>query len=111
MKKKNDEEALGKLARLTRLIKDDKVKVELVPPARGPNKWRSKDPKFASKIDKRSDLVEAGGMQVDPSLKDEYDQWRQDKIVQQNELREMAARRAAAKRKARDESSGGAPPA
>jgi hypothetical protein len=110
MKKHDDAEALGKLAKLTRLIKEDKVKVEPVLPGRGPNKWRSKDPKFAPKADKRSDLVEAGGMQVDPSLKDAYEQWRQDKIIQQNELREMAARRAAAKRKARAEGSGNAPP-
>jgi len=101
MKKKDDAETLEKLVKLTKLINADKVKVEPVPPGRGPNKWRSKDPKFAPKADRRSDLVEAGGMQVDPSLKDAYDQWRQDKITEQNERREMAARRAEAKRKAR----------
>jgi len=110
MKKNSDAVALGKLVKLTKLLKDDKVKIEPVMPGRGPNKWRSKDPKFAPKAEKRSDLVEAGGMQVDPSLKDAYDLWRQDKIAQQNELREMAARRAAAKRKARAAGSSGAPP-
>ena len=111
MKKKDNTDALAKLAKLTRLIHNDKVKVEPVMPGRGPNKWRSKDPKFSPKADPRADLVEAGGMQVDPSLKNEYDLWRQDKIAQQNELREMAARRAAAKRKARAAASGGPPPA
>ena len=111
MKKKNDDaDALGKLIKLTRLIKHDRVQVEPVPPGRGPNKWRSKDPKFAPKADKRPDLVEGGGMQVDPSLKEAYDQWRQDKIAQQNELREMAARRAEAKRKARAAAARAAPP-
>lgn len=106
MKKKNDEETLGKLMKLTKLIQGDKVKVEPAPLGRGPNKWRSKDPKFAPKAEQRSDLVEAGGMQVDPSLKDAYDQWRQDKIVEQNERREMAARRAEAKRAARKAAQG-----
>jgi hypothetical protein len=44
--------------------------------------------------------VEAGGMQVDPSLKDEYEQWRQDKIAEQNDRREMSERRLKAKREA-----------
>jgi hypothetical protein len=107
MKKKNEEDALGKLIKLTRLIKGDKVKIEPVPLGRGPNKWRSKDPKFAPKAAAPgAQLVEAGGMQVDPSLKDAYDQWRQDKIVEQNERREMAARRAEAKRAARKAAQG-----
>ena len=37
-------------------------------------------------------------MQVDPSVKNEYDLWRQDKIREQNERREQMVREKAAKR-------------
>ena len=98
MKKKEDAETLAKLLKLTKLIKADKVKIEPAPLGRGPNKWRSKDPKFTPKIDKRADLVDGGGMQVDPSRQEEYNLWRQDKVTEQNERRESAMRRAAAKK-------------
>ena len=100
-KKKNKGDELDKLLKLTQLIRGEKVKVEPVPPGRGPNKWRSQDPKFAPKPEKKTDgLVEAGGMLVDPSLKDENELWRQDKLAEERARREMAARRAEAKRRA-----------
>jgi len=103
MKKKNNEDELAKLVRLTKMLKKDNVKVAPKgPPPRGPNKWRQQDPKFAPPMPKpaNQNLVEAGGMQVDPSLKDAYEQWRQDKIAEQNARREMAERRLKAKRAA-----------
>jgi hypothetical protein len=102
-KKKNDGDDLTKLVKLTKLIKQDDVKV--VPKGTPPyvNKWRNKDPKFSDKPPKPDNLVEAGGMQVDPSLKNEYEQWRADKIAEQNERRATAAKREEARRKARAE--------
>lgn len=102
LKKKEKVDELARLIRLTKLIQKDKVKVEPIPLGRGPNKWRSKDPKFAPKPEKPTDLVDGGGMQVDPSRQAEYEQWRQDKIAEQNERRESALRRAAARRQLRD---------
>jgi hypothetical protein len=101
MKKKNEDD-LAKLVKLTQLLKKDNVKVAPKGPPRAPNKWRQQDPKFAAPAPKPDDanLVEAGGMKVDPSLKDEYEQWRQDKIAEQNERRDMAERRLKAKRAA-----------
>ena len=99
-KKKKDEDALEKLVKLTKLMKMENVKVAPKGPPKAANKWRSQDPKFTLKEKPAAETVEAGGMQVDPSLKNEYEQWRQDKIVEQNERREMAERRAKAKRAA-----------
>jgi hypothetical protein len=100
--KKNDEDQLAKLVKLTKLLKRDNVSVAPAAPPRAVNKWRNKDPKFTAKTaSSATNLVEGGGMQVDPSLKDEYDKWRQDKIAEQNERRAMGLRRAEAKRKAR----------
>jgi hypothetical protein len=103
MKKKNEEE-LAKLVKLTKMLKKENVKVSPKgsPIPRAPNKWRQQDPKFASPEPKPANpnLVEAGGMKVDPSLKDAYEQWREDKIREQNERREMAERRLKAKRAA-----------
>src|SRR5579872_5763135 len=48
MKKKNDEESLAKLVKLTKLLKQDKVKVQPLGAPRSTNKWRSQDPKFTS---------------------------------------------------------------
>jgi len=98
--KKKDEDELAKLVNLTKMLKKENVKVAPKGPPKSVNKWRSAEPKFAPKTPKTSDTVEAGGMQVDPSLKDAYEQWRQDKIVEQNERREMALRRAKAKKAA-----------
>jgi len=90
--KKADEDELAKLVKLTKLMKQENVKVAPKGPPRGANKWRQQDPKFSPPEPKAANpnLVEAGGMQVDPSLKDAYEQWRQDKIIEQNERREMA---------------------
>jgi len=98
MKKKNDDDAMDKLVKLTKLMKQENVKIAPKGPPKGANKWRSQVPKFTPKPQKSSDVVEAGGMQVDPSLKEAYDNWRQDKIAEQNERRAMAERRAAAKK-------------
>jgi hypothetical protein len=90
MKKEKDEASeLAKLVRLTKMIKDEKVKIEPTPPGRGPNKWRSKDPKFNLKEEKPAELVEGGGMMVDPSVKSEYDQWRQEKQAEKKGLRRL----------------------
>jgi hypothetical protein len=99
-KKKNTEDALEKLVKLTKLMKMENVRVSPKGPARPVNKWRSQAPTYSVKPQKSENVVEAGGMQVDPSLKSEYDLWRQDKIAEQNEQRAMALRRAEAKRKA-----------
>jgi len=103
--KKKDEDELAKLVKLTKILKKENVKVAPKGPPRAPNKWRQQDPKFAPPVPKpvNPNLVEAGGMQVDPSLKDEYEQWRQDKIVEQNERREMSLRRMKAKKAAYQE--------
>jgi hypothetical protein len=100
-KKKNAGDALEKLVKLTKLMKIENVQVAPRSPARPVNKWRSQTPIYSAKPQKSENVVEAGGMQVDPSLKSEYDLWRQDKIAMQNEQRAMALRRAEAKRKAR----------
>ena len=99
-KKKDDEEALEKLVKLTKHLKQENVKVAPKGPPKPANKWRSQAPKFSPKRETPNNLVDAGGMKVDPSVKDEYELWRQDKIAEQNERREMAIRRAAARRQA-----------
>jgi hypothetical protein len=111
-KKKTGEAELTKLVRLTQLIKQDKV--EVVPKAfpRGVNKWRSYEPKFEPKTAKSENVVEAGGMKVDPSLKDAYELWRQDKIAEQNERRAQSLRKweaAKAARQARNAAEGSPP--
>ena len=100
MKRKNDEEKdpLAKLVKLTKLMKIENVRVAPKGSTHYVNKWRSPDPKFAPKPEKSADVIEAGGMQVDPSVKEEYDLWRHDKIREQNERREQMAREKAAKR-------------
>ena len=103
-KKKVDEKELAKIVNLTKLINKDKVKVEPKGYDRGPNKWRSYNPKYAPKSDnaaKPNGLVEAGGMQVDPALAEEYENWRKDKIAEQNERRIQAKRKWEAAKKAR----------
>ena len=70
-KKKDDGKALEKLMNLTKMITKEKVKIEPKGFVRGPNKWRSAEPKFApkpEKTEKPSNLVQAGGMEVDPAL-------------------------------------------
>jgi len=105
MKKKADEKALQKVVNLTKLIKKDKVSVEPKGYDRGPNKWRSYAPKYAPKPEnakKPENLVEAGGMQVDPTLAEEYENWRKDKIAEQNERRIQARRKWESVKKARE---------
>jgi hypothetical protein len=104
MKKKVDDQALQKMLKLTKLIKKDDVKVEPKGPDRGPNKWRSYNPKYAPKPEnnlKPEGVVEAGGMQVDPARAEEYENWRKDKIAEQNERRIQAKRKWEAAKKAR----------
>lgn len=100
MKKKKDEEvSLAELMKLTKLIKEKKVNVEGKSVfQRRPNPFRSQDPKFAPKAPKPENLVKVGEIEVDPSLKDEYEQWRKDKEEEQKFRREDAARRARAAR-------------
>ncbi len=100
-KKKETDDPLEKLLKLTKLLKRDNVRVTPQEPPRAANKWRNKDPKFSPKPQAASNLVEAGGMQVDPSLKEAYDLWRQDKLAEQAERRAMGLRRLEAKRAAR----------
>ena len=94
MKKKTGDDELAKLVRLTKLLKTDKVKVTLKGPVKSANKWRSSDAKFAPKAEKPVDLVQAGGMEVDPARQEEYENWRNDKIEEQNYRRIQAAKRA-----------------
>jgi hypothetical protein len=104
MKKKVDEKALAKIVNLTKLIKKDKVAIEPKGYVRGPNKWRSPEPKFAPKkeqVEKPAGLVEAGGMQVDPARAEEYENWRKDKLAEQEERRIQARRKWEAVKKAR----------
>ena len=104
MKKKVDDKALAKIVNLTKLIKKDKVSVEPKGYIRGPNKWRSPEPKFAPKSvnpQKPDGLVEAGGMQVDPARAEEYENWRKDKMAEQEERRLQAKRKWEAVKKAR----------
>ncbi len=107
--KKKVEDPLDKLMKLTKLMKQEKVQVSPKGPARPTNKWRSQEPKFSPKIEKSSNLVEGGGMEVDPARKDEYDAWRKDKLEEQNNRRiqiqrKWAAAAAARKKKAEEES-------
>lgn len=95
-KEKEGVDPLAKLVNLTKLIKNEKVKIEPRGPGRSDNKWRSKDPKFSPKADSSKETVEAGGMRVDPSLKDEYENWRKDKLAEQEERRRQAKRKAEA---------------
>ncbi len=105
MKKKKDEgDDLSKLMKLTKLMKMENVKVAPKGPAKARNKWRSYDPKFApkpEKEEKKEGLVEAGGMMVDPSLKEEYEAWRKDKEAEQQERRLQRERREKAEQERR----------
>jgi hypothetical protein len=110
MKGKKEEDGFDKLMKLTKLMKQENVKVAPKGASKGANKWRSQDPKFAEKKEKSADSVEAGGMQVDPSLKDEYENWRKDKIEEQNFRRMAAERKAKAEEAARKAAEESAPP-
>ena len=104
MKGKEEDDSLKKLVALTKLMKKEKVKVSLLGPSRSANKWRSAEPKFAPKAEKPEGTVEAGGMNVDPALKEEYENWRRDKEEEaayhrvQNERKARAAEEARRRR-------------
>jgi hypothetical protein len=83
MKSKDEGPEMDKLMRLTKLMKDEKIKVKKMPTSRN-NKWRSEEPKFSERSEKPADLVQGGGMNVDPSRKEEYDAWRKAKEDEQN---------------------------
>ncbi len=103
-KKKNDDAALEKLVKLTKLITKEKVKIEPKGFIRSPNKWRSSEPKFSPKPEKTvkpEDVVEAGGMKVDPALASDYENWRKDKLAEQEERRIQSQRKWEAAKKAR----------
>ena len=103
MKKKDEEEPLAKLVKLTKLMKIENVKISPNGPPKGANKWRSQDPKFApesGKTKKPAEVVEAGGMRVDPALREDYENWRKDKIAEQQERRLQSQRKWEAARKA-----------
>ena len=68
---------------------------------RAANKWRSDAPKFAAKPEKSTNLVQAGGMEVDAARAEEYENWRKDKIEEANERRVQSQRRFKAAREAR----------
>jgi hypothetical protein len=102
MKKKDQE--LEKLVKLTKLMKLENVRVAPKGPPKGANKWRSQDPKFVPKEEKPSDLVEAGGMQVDASRREEYENWRKDKVEEADFRRAQAERKAQASRERRKSS-------
>ncbi len=103
MKKKKDKDGLEKLVKLTKLMKQENVKVQPKGPVRGTNKWRSQEPRFAPKVEKApaEGLVEAGGMQVDPAVASDYENWRKDKIAEQEERRLQTQRKWEAIRKAK----------
>jgi hypothetical protein len=104
MKKKPKADPLDKLVNLTKLITKDKVKIEPKGYLRGPNKWRSPEPKFApkpEKPEKPANLVQAGGMEVDPARAEEYENWRKDKMAEQEERRIQSRRKYEAVKKAR----------
>jgi len=74
-----DEQALKKLVSLTKHLKEEKIKVkQLKPPSRN-NKWKQEEPKFGEKRSKPDNIVQAGGMAVDPSRQSEYEAWHQAK--------------------------------
>ncbi len=93
MKKKKSQDELAKLMKVTELLKRDGVVVAPKSPPKGANKWRGKEPKFAAKAEGRTDLVDGGGMQVDPARKAEYDAWRADKLAEENERRAAKQRK------------------
>ena len=101
MTKKDDEDPLSKLMQLTKLMKAKKVKVSRLGPVKTTNKWRSQEPKFAPKAAKSKNVVQVGSMEVDPSLQQEYENWRKDKLAEQAERRAQAERKAQAEKKAR----------
>jgi hypothetical protein len=96
-----DENALDKLMKLTKLMKEKKVKVSKKGPPRSANKWRSEDPKFTPKAEKKEGTVNAGGMQVDPSVAAQYAAWRKDKEAEQADRRKQAERKAQRQRESR----------
>lgn len=91
MAKKDDPAALEKLLKLTKLIKTEKVAVTKKGEAR-PNKYRTAEPKFEPKGPKREDLVDGGGMDVDPDRKKEYDNWRADKLAEKTAPKSLIRR-------------------
>ncbi len=91
-----DDNPFEQLLKLTKLMKGGKIRVAPKPIARGPNKWRSENPKFGPKPEKSGNVVRVGEMDVDVSLKDEYEQWRLDKLEEQKHHRLEAERRARA---------------
>ena len=98
-KKKTEEDGLTQLMKLTKLMKIENVRVAPKGAPRYFNKWRSHDPKFTPKPETpREGLVEAGGMQVDPSVATEYENWRKDKLAEQEERRLQYERRVKAEK-------------
>lgn len=96
-------ESLEKLEKLTKLLKRDKVDVKAKAPQRWVNKWRTAEPKFKDPAPKAENTVQAGGMDVDPSLKDEYENWRKDKETDHYSIRFKVHRQGLAAAKARAE--------
>jgi hypothetical protein len=101
VKKQKKDDPFDKLMHLTKLIKTEKISVAKRGFVRSANKWRSQEPKFAEKTQKPEDVVEAGGMQVDPALREQYDNWRKDKEEEQKYRRTLAERRRKAEEEAR----------
>lgn len=101
MEENKEDESLKKLMKLTKLMKEENVKVAPKGPPKAANKWRGRDPKFSPKTEKPVESVDVGGMQVDPARKEEYENWRKDKLEEQNDRRAAAARKAKAAEDAR----------
>ena len=96
VKKETEEDRMAKLVRLTKLMKEKKVvvsKEKQTFAAPTTNKWRSSNPKFAEPAKPSPTAVDAGGLKVDPSLKDEYDAWRKEKEEQMKFESEMRKKR------------------
>ncbi len=91
-----DESDIAKLMKMTKRMKAENVKVPPKGSPGGNNKWRSVEPKFVEKKEEPATTIEMGGMQVAPERREEYENWRKDKIVEANERRETSARRAKA---------------
>jgi hypothetical protein len=96
VKKKDAEDPMEKLVKLTKLMKQENVRVAPKGPPKASNKWRSGDPKFEAKAPKPLETVQGGGMDVDPALKEQYDNWRKDKDQEQQDRLAARARKAKA---------------
>ncbi len=97
MKKKPKDDSLDKLVEVTKKLKRENLPPE--PQAYKPDtRWRGREPKFAPKGEKPTNLVNVDGMEVDPSRQKEYEQWRADKLAEQKDRLAQMERNANARK-------------